>query len=395
MYLASILVTIASILGAYNINILSEPTKSHRLSISFSNQQLAMTSNLQTEGTVRILTQNMFMRPPLIKNNENDWKNERLDYFIDHILPQYDVICLQEMFEFASSRRSRLLAAARKQGFEYYVASERQLVWNLAIDGGLLIMSRYPIVHMETMEYQRGMGPDWLAKKGVLYAKIAVKEQQHMHIMTTHTQASYGEVVVTQPDVKRRLAQLFEFHQFMARVLPPNRQSGEPVLLTGDFNVDSRSHILSNPSDIKYEREVEDGRETSDEGKAMMSILQGHGIDPALLGPNNKDAFKGKTVLEFHDSLKERLGYHPVTFGNILVDERGQVRARETILTTKHDNEVMHSIDYVLWHNPQNATAGARAELAEVGVVPNFTPDSQLFTQISDHYGVSARVIFK
>ncbi|KAJ2010070.1 hypothetical protein IWW57_007065, partial [Coemansia sp. S610] len=65
-----------------------------------------------SSSRLRILTQNMFMRPPLIKTNKSDWKDERLDYFIDNILGNYDVVCLQEMFEFASSRRSRLLAAA-------------------------------------------------------------------------------------------------------------------------------------------------------------------------------------------------------------------------------------------------------------------------------------------
>ncbi|KAI8321076.1 Endonuclease/exonuclease/phosphatase [Martensiomyces pterosporus] len=354
---------------------------------------------------LRILTQNMFMRPPLIKNNKSDWKDARLDYFIEHILPNYDVVCLQEMFEFASYRRSRLLEAANKLGFNYYVASERQFLWNVAIDGGLVILSRHPIVASDSIEYQRGMGPDWIPKKGALYAKLAIHAQSnqkvgeeaatHVHILTTHTQASYGEVIITQPDVKRRLAQLHEFHNFLERLLPKHRAPGEPVLLTGDFNVDSRSHVLSDPTNIKYEREVEDGVQTSDEGAAMMAILEGHGIDPKLLGPENQDSFKGDAIIEFHDSLKERLGYHPVTFGNTIVDEQGSVHPRETVLTTRHDNEVMHSIDYVLWHNPDNTQQknGVLASLADVGVTPNFTPDQE-FTQISDHYGVSAEVRF-
>ncbi|KAJ2743133.1 hypothetical protein H4S06_005619 [Coemansia sp. BCRC 34490] len=58
------------------------------------------------------------------------------------------------------------------------------------------------------------------------------------------------------------------------------------------------------------------------------------------------------------------------------------------------DNMVMHSIDYVLWHNPDAAKAAEIvASLADVGVTPNFTPGSS-FTQISDHYGVSALVRF-
>ncbi|KAJ2634673.1 hypothetical protein GGF40_004057 [Coemansia sp. RSA 1286] len=344
---------------------------------------------------LRVLTQNMFMRPPLIKNNKSDWKDLRLDHFIEHILPKYDIICLQEMFEYASSRRARLFAAAEKLGYKYYVASERRFLWHMAIDGGLVILSKLPIVHMETITYQRGMGPDWLAQKGVLYAKVDVGGGSHTHVFTTHTQASYGEVVVTQPDVKRRLAQLYEFHGFMEQVLPKYRAKGEPVILTGDFNVDSRNHQLSDPEHVSYEREVEDGITTSEEGMAMMAVLSGHGIDPKVLGPDNRDTFKSKVVFDLHDTLKERLGYHPVTFGNTVVDEHGVVHARETILTTTQDNKVMHSIDYVLWYNPDvdQHSKGIVASMEDVGVVPNFTPGMP-FTQISDHYGVSADIRF-
>ncbi|KAJ1957182.1 hypothetical protein GGI12_005097 [Dipsacomyces acuminosporus] len=394
MYFASVIGILVSILSAYYLNLFHQQPN---VQLYNGNSELPkMATNEKGSSNLRILTQNMFMRPPLINNNGNDHKDGRLDYFIEQILPNYDVVCLQEMFEFASSRRSRLLAAADKLGFKYYVASDRQFLWNLAIDGGLVILSKYPIVSTENIIYNRGIGADWLAKKGVLYAKLSINDTTHAHVFTTHTQASYGEVVITQPDVKRRLSQLFEFHNFLEHILPKHRQPGEPVILTGDFNVDSRSHVLSNPQEVKYEREVEDGVNTSDEAGAMFSILNGHGIEPKLLGPDNKDTFKGKRAIEFHDLLKERLGYHPVTFGNIAVDEKGIVHPRETVLTTRHDNEVMHSIDYILWHNPDHdkQADGVVASVKDVGVTPNFTP-GHIFTQISDHYGVSAEIQFE
>ncbi|KAJ2160730.1 hypothetical protein GGF46_002031 [Coemansia sp. RSA 552] len=395
MYLVSVLVVLASIFSAYNLN-LFQP-QPNAMTTATVPDALAQSAALASPK-LRILTQNLFMRPPLVKNNKSDWKDGRLDYFIEHILPNYDVVCMQEMFEYASSRRSRLLAAAEKLGFAYYMVSPRQFLWSVAIDGGLAILSRYPITETEELVYQRGMGPDWIPKKGVIYAKIAVKLEEGetaVHVFTTHTQASYGEVVITQPDVKRRLAQLHEFHMFLEEVLPKHRQPGEAVVLTGDFNVDSRDHQLSDPERVSYERDVEDGLKTSNEGAAMMAVLRGHGIDPALLGPDNQDTFKGREIIEFHDTLKERLGYHPVTFGNIMVGEDGTPRARETVLTTTQDNMVMHSIDYVIWHNPDASEQkhGIVASMLDVGVVPNFTPGMP-FTQISDHYGVAAEVLF-
>ncbi|KAJ2316234.1 hypothetical protein GGI00_007048, partial [Coemansia sp. RSA 2681] len=108
---------------AYNLNLLphNQPRSVLAATSDISNYPLATMTN-NSGPRLRILTQNMFMRPPLIKNNKSDWKDERLDYFIEHILDNYDVICLQEMFEFASSRRSRLFAAAEKLGFKFYVA---------------------------------------------------------------------------------------------------------------------------------------------------------------------------------------------------------------------------------------------------------------------------------
>ncbi|KAJ2777164.1 hypothetical protein H4R18_005294 [Coemansia javaensis] len=403
MHLVSALVVLASVFAAYRFDALQSQAPT---TMTVDRVGPAGGPALPAQGgRVRVLTQNMFMRPPLIKNNKSDWKDARLDFFIEHILPNYQVVCLQEMFEFASSRRSRLVAAAEKLGFRYHVLSERKFVWNAAIDGGLAILSRLPIVDAETITYQRGIGPDWIAQKGVLYAKIAVAvagadgaepATTHMHLFTTHTQASYGDVFITQPDVKRRLAQMHEFHRFLEDVLPRHRAPGEPVVLTGDFNVDSRAHRLSDPDRIAYERDVEDGVQTSDEGRAMMAVLQGHGIDPKILGPDNRDAFKGKRIIELHDTLRERLGYHPVTFGNIVVGKDGVPRPRETVLTTRGDSMVMHSIDYVLWHNPEPepSAAGVRASVADVAVTPNLTPQ-QPFSQISDHYGVTAEIGFE
>ena len=226
----------------------------------------------------------------------------------------------------------------------------------------------------------------------VLADSRSVKAVSYLHVFTTHTQASYGlEVPITQPDVKHRLLQLHQFHNFLEDVLPKHRKDGEPVILIGDFNVDSRTHELS--SEATYECEREDGVATSAEGKAMMDILRGHGINPSLLGPKNKDSFKGKKIFEINDSLYERYGYHPVTFGNIVVDENGEAHPRENVLTNKQDNMVMHSIDYILWHNSGDHPE-VQASIEDLGVVPNFVTGKS-FSQISDHYGVGAIIAFE
>lgn len=109
----------------------------------------------------RLLTFNMFMRPPGIKNNENDFKNERLDFIVQNVLPAYDIITIQEAFAYANRRIDKLLAAAFKQGFYYQVTSSRHYPWDLGGDGGLVILSRFPIQKSDRIEFARGVHSDW------------------------------------------------------------------------------------------------------------------------------------------------------------------------------------------------------------------------------------------
>lgn len=97
-------------------------------------------SNVQPFGTIRILSYNLFMRPPaphFTHNVVNDLKDERLEIFQQQ-LKDYDVICLQVSFPFRlfahnampgtqqllqecfgafSSRRGRLIEEARCTSF--------------------------------------------------------------------------------------------------------------------------------------------------------------------------------------------------------------------------------------------------------------------------------------
>lgn len=57
---------------------------------------------------VRLLTYNLFMRPPGIKNHLDDYKNERLDQIKDYI-QDFDILCFQELFETGNFRKEHLI----------------------------------------------------------------------------------------------------------------------------------------------------------------------------------------------------------------------------------------------------------------------------------------------
>jgi hypothetical protein len=99
--------------------------------------------NFVNRSTIRLLSYNVFLRPPPVKNNEDDYKNERLADII-HRLDEYDIVCLQEMFGSFSLRKQTLIKFAKQLGFFFIVEPPSPSFYSsYLIDAGLLILSRY------------------------------------------------------------------------------------------------------------------------------------------------------------------------------------------------------------------------------------------------------------
>ena len=91
---------------------------------------------------INILTYNIFLRPPGVKNNASDHKDARLKEFIK-LLHEFDIVCLQEMFGFLNKRKHKLIRCAAKAGFLYYADSvSPSFFTSFVVDGGLLVLSR-------------------------------------------------------------------------------------------------------------------------------------------------------------------------------------------------------------------------------------------------------------
>jgi hypothetical protein len=106
---------------------------------------------LPREDHIKLLTYNLFLRP-VIKNVENDWKDERLEAFVClNKFEDFDVICCQEIFDFLNkNRRQKFITYAQKAGFLYHCTSDPAPIFsNAFIDGGLLTLSRFPILDAE------------------------------------------------------------------------------------------------------------------------------------------------------------------------------------------------------------------------------------------------------
>ncbi|KAG1466631.1 hypothetical protein G6F56_004652 [Rhizopus delemar] len=271
-----------------------------------------------TKGSFRFLTLNIFMRPPLIRNNWSDYKDDRLAYIEKYVLPDYDVIAFQEAFAFASKRKDHLIRRARELGFNYYVESPRKYPWQLGIDGGLLLLSRFPIRQSHRIEYPRGTHADWFSVKGALHALIELNPKRHIHLYTTHTQASYDLNNIINPgDTEIRLSQFKRLREFVQET----SKEGHPVLIAGDLNVDAATHPKERPIE-------ERSRDSSPEYLQMVDILK---------------------FEDLHDIVYGSLGYHPVTFGDYTTDSEGKPVPAETVLTNSDQWMTVQSIDRMFW----------------------------------------------
>ncbi|KAI7899890.1 Endonuclease/exonuclease/phosphatase [Cokeromyces recurvatus] len=375
---------------------LPEPTTMTVLSSSSSSSSSSLPSP-------HLLTFNLFMRPPGIKNNENDYKTERLNYIIRHVLPLYDIITFQEAFAYANRRIDHLLKAAYELGFVYHVASSRHYPWDLGGDGGLLLLSRYPIIKANQIEFPRGIHSDWLSYKGALHALIKINPTHLIHIYTTHTQASYdnhGEL--NMDDTKVRLSQFALVHQFIEET---SKEDTYPILLMGDLNVDAAIHDNKTSLDIP-------SYGSSLAYTMMMDVLKGKGTNLKLMNDaiNNTTPSATQTNAAINESTIYRtlwrlddltdmayktFGYHPVTFGDVKRLENGTLIPNEVILTSHNQLLTVQSIDRILWAT-RNDKNQINMTLDNITVEHFFVDQkngtSLPFTQLSDHYGLSARL---
>lgn len=148
----------------------------------------------------------------------------------------YDALVLQEAF--IDSWRERIieeLAASYPYRGEL-VGRDGAGGFALRQDGGIVILSRWPIVRQATLLFGTTCsGTDCLADKGVAYVAVR-KGGRTYHVFGTHAQSTYGR------DAKAvRAAQLDLFSDFVAEQGIP---TDEAVLLAGDFNVDAATPEL-------------------------------------------------------------------------------------------------------------------------------------------------------
>jgi len=297
---------------------------------------------------LRVLTYNIFMRPSLwfVKNNNDDYKNERLDLFIEEHLASFGIICLQEMFGTLSWRQRKLLSAAEERGFQHaavggsapFVVADHHFSIKIPfLDSGVVTLSKYPIKETDTHHYTSSVLIDSFAPKIVLWTLVKLP-QFYLHVFNTHMQSTHTGWS-TEQTAMARARQMEELAFFVRQKM--NAHPHATALICGDFNLDARGQYL------EYVRMLETMQQE------LSDITMERGWQVRNLCPD-----------------------FPVTYG----------QTGEHTLTLEKDWDSEMCLDYVLFVGPPHALHTAQ--------VTDFRTEDAPFEVLSDHQGIECDLLF-
>ncbi|MFC7218827.1 sphingomyelin phosphodiesterase [Streptomyces polyrhachis] len=156
----------------------------------------------------------------------------------------HDVVVLQEAFDNATSDALKSRAAAAYP-YQTPVVGRGRTGWDATSgayssftpeDGGVTLLSKWPILRKEQYVYKNACGADWYSNKGFVYAVLNVNGTR-VHVVGTHAQSTDPGCAPGEA-AQDRARQFKELDAFLdARSIP----AAEEVIVTGDLNVDSHS----------------------------------------------------------------------------------------------------------------------------------------------------------
>ncbi|MGW4892860.1 sphingomyelin phosphodiesterase [Kitasatospora sp. NPDC004240] len=191
---------------------------------------------------LKVLTYNVFLMSKLLYPN---WGQDHRAKTIAGagFFQGHDVVILQEAFD---NSASDLLTAQASAAYPYHtpVVGRSTAGWDATggsyssttpEDGGVTLLSKWPILRKEQYVFKDACGSDWWSNKGFVYAVLNVNGVR-THVVGTHLQSTDGGCSNGQP-AAIRATQLKTMKAFIdAKRIP----TAEPVLIAGDFNIDSR-----------------------------------------------------------------------------------------------------------------------------------------------------------
>jgi len=360
--------------------------------------KMPLKDNSNHKGSIKILSYNFFARPPPINSNgHDDYKNERLNDFIE-LLPDFDILCFQEIFTTFNDRKHKMIREAAKVGLKYYLTIKAPSFFSKYItDSGLLILSRYEIIENDSYNYYINISGDAPSNKGILYAKIKI-EDKYLFLFNTHTQSTYYDESPKNINstIQVRTTQIEELINYVYNKLlhiPKEQVKKGCVLIVGDLNIDAHDNKnLREKFQIPKYKITEYEllkKKLSKLGTAIDLMEKKYNDHLYTFGNNDKPEYDKVLTGKGDLNMKQTLDYMWEIIPNFNLDIYKNIQEQYNLYDYNEDEEnIVNDND----DNDNNNDIGKIKILYDTFKVEEFLVKNKPYQQLSDHFGISVEI---
>ena len=361
--------------------------------------KMPLKDNSNHKGSIKILSYNFFARPPPINSNgHDDYKNERLNDFIE-LLPDFDILCFQEIFTTFNDRKHKMIREAAKVGLKYYLTIKAPSFFSKYItDSGLLILSRYEIIENDSYNYYINISGDAPSNKGILYAKIKI-EDKYLFLFNTHTQSTYYDEsqININSTIQVRTTQIEELINYVYNKLlhiPKEQVKKGCVLIVGDLNIDAHDNKnLREKFQIPKYKITEYEllkKKLSKLGTAIDLMEKKYNDHLYTFGNNDKPEYDKVLTGKGDLNMKQTLDYMWEIIPNFNLDIYKNIQEQYNLYDYNEDEEnIVNDNDD---NDNNNNDIGKIKILYDTFKVEEFLVKNKPYQQLSDHFGISVEI---
>lgn len=318
---------------------------------------------------LRVLTYNAFLRPPPVGwGDKTQCRARRIAARLAQEPIPRDIVALNETFDPA---RVEELADALDDRFPYQLLGLPN-ARGFRTNGGLTLLSRYPIEHWTAEPFDQCSGDfnDCLATKGFVWALIRVSEHLKVNVVTTHMNSGGDDSAR-----EARRLQLAQIKRFMSQKKIFERW---PTVLMGDLNVNG---IRWRPRSPQSDKLTEYAKTMTTLGNTCTKCATAACF--ARCNPFPVDTYRKHTGRWSFDAD----GTRQVNTYNC----SGQSMLPCTSLNQNEHWQERMRLDYVMHFGPPALVPDMSLEVLDSASVA-FKDDSCGTTYLSDHQGVEATI---